>query len=79
MNEEIETQYNVPKDAHKYVNEFIVFYADEPNPKIIHHSIFPDDAYKEALILLNKTGKAPVVIRINEPKNNISWLKAVRG
>lgn len=63
-------QYHRPKNISEYENQYILFFSDDQNPKVIFSSIFPDEAYAEAQKLAGKNGKMPVTERVTAKDSN---------
>lgn len=68
------SKYNLPEDSQKYVGEHIVFFSDEKNPKVLFHSLNPKEVYVEAEKIGKKRDKIPTVVRITDPKKELSHL-----
>lgn len=67
-------KYNIPEDAKKYLGEHIVFFVGEENPKVIFHSVDPNEAYKEADKKFKETGKIATVVLIPDPEKELSHI-----
>ncbi|MFA5829854.1 MAG: hypothetical protein WC843_05190 [Candidatus Gracilibacteria bacterium] len=63
-------QYSRPKNISKYENLYILFHGDDPNPKVLFSSAFPEDAYAEAQKLAKKSGKMPIMERVTAKDSN---------
>lgn len=72
------TRYNTPPDTNKYVGEFIVFFPDEKKPRVLFHSVDPEESYKEAETIRQKSNKLPTVLHISGDTSNVASLLAVR-
>lgn len=59
-------QYHRPQGAEKFKNQYILFFGDELNPKILFNTFIPEEAYKKAEEILKKQGKVPIVERVIE-------------
>lgn len=70
----VNTKYNLPKDSKKHLGEYIVFYSDEKNPKVLFSSIDPEEAQKEADKINKETNRIPTVVRVTEDRNDASHL-----
>lgn len=73
-----EIKYNIPKDANKYIDEFIVFFSDEIEPKVLFSSIDPRSAYDYA-DKITKNKRTPIVFRVTDPKKNLTSLLLSRS
>ena len=70
--------YKTPSNTQNFAGEFIVFFSDEKNPKVIFHSPDPKEAYEKVEEIKEKTGKLPTILHIEKKNTNISSLLAVR-
>jgi len=66
--EATEAPLNIPKNIHKYEGDFVVFFSDKKNSKVLYHSPISSEAYKKAKEIQQETGKQPTVLRINKAK-----------
>ena len=73
-----EIKYNTPKNSSKYSGEYIVFYSEEKNPRVLYHGSIAMDAYKKVEEIKEKTKKTPAIVRIPENENKLVRLCLVR-
>lgn len=59
-------QYHRPKGAEGFKNQYILFFGDEDNPKVLFNTFIPEEAYKKAEEISKAHGKAPIVERVTE-------------
>jgi hypothetical protein len=69
-------QYNLPADSEKYKGEFIVFFPDAENPKVLFHSVVADEAYKKAEEILATEKLRPTVLLVQTSGDNLAQLLA---
>ncbi len=55
---------NIPKNAKEYIGQFIIFFSDEEEPKVLFSSAISSEVYEEAERIKKKLNKNPVVLRI---------------
>jgi len=73
-----EIKYNTPQSSSKYAGEYIVFWSEEKNPKVLYHSQIAMDAYRKVEEIKQKKKKTPTIVRIPENKNQLVRLCLVR-
>ncbi len=66
---EKDIEFKIPKEADNFSGEFVVFFSGEYNPKILFHSLIPEEAYREANKIKENRGEMPVVLRVGEAQN----------
>jgi len=70
---------NTPKNLSQYAGQFVVFFSEEKDPKVLFSSFIADDAYKAAQDIKIKEGREPVVFRVQEnAKDNVAYVLATR-
>lgn len=57
-------QYHRPKGAERFKNQYILFFSDESNPKVLFNTFIPEEAYRKAEEISQTQGKIPVVERV---------------
>lgn len=74
-----EAPLNTPPNLADFAGQFVVFFSDEKDPKVLFSSFIAEEAYKVAQDLKQKEGKEPVVFRVQENvKHNISQVLITR-
>lgn len=63
---------NLPDDISKYNGQYVVFFSEDKNPKIIFNSFFAEEAYTQAKEIGEKSNRLPVVYRVSNETNIIS-------
>ncbi len=61
-----ESRYYTPKNLKGYGGEFIVFFTEKPNPRVLFHSVIAKEAYDKATEIMEKTKRLPVVQRVGK-------------
>lgn len=70
---------NTPKDLTEFKGQFIVFFSDDTEPKVLFSSFVAEEAYKKAEEIKSETGRGPIVIMVQENvADNISQILAMR-
>lgn len=72
MANEITQKINTPKNITEFKGQFVVFFSDEVEPKILFNSFFSEEAYKKAEEIKKETGKEPTVYRVQEDDTNLA-------
>ena len=63
----------------QYAGQFVVFFSEEKEPKVLFSSFIAEDAYKAAQDIKEKDGREPVVFRVQENvKDNVAQVLATR-
>jgi len=68
--QDITLKLNTPKDIANFKGQFVVFFSDVENPKILFNSFIPEEAYKKAEEIKKESGKEPIVYRVQEEDVN---------
>ncbi len=61
-----EISSKTPKDLDAYKGQFVVFFSEDPNPKVLFNSVVPEEAYQKAKEIEATEKRTPVVIRVSE-------------
>lgn len=71
---DIEIINKIPKDSNNYIGEFIVFFPDDEDPKVLFHSLAPGQAADEAQRIKSSLGREPFVFRVPSTEGSASAL-----
>jgi hypothetical protein len=71
---------NTPKNLVDFAGQFVVFFSEDEDPKVLFSTPISEAAYKKAEELAQAENRKPVVMRIQEnPQNNIAQIIATRA
>ena len=54
----------MPKNLNNYRGEFVVFFAEDDEPRVLFNSCIGSEAYARASELAKEKGRSPVVYRV---------------
>ncbi len=61
---------NTPKNISNYKGQYVVFFSDEKDPKILFNSFIAEEAYLKAEEINKESGRLPIVYRVQEENTN---------
>lgn len=67
-------KYNFPENSSDFIGEYIVFFSEDKKPKILFHSISPEEAYKQSELIEKKYKRNPTIVRVTDNNDEVSHL-----
>ncbi|MBI2047916.1 MAG: hypothetical protein HYT27_02140 [Parcubacteria group bacterium] len=78
MNEQ-DTTLNTPRNLESYKGQFVVFFSEDTDPKVLFNTFVAEEAYQKAGEIKKEQGREPIVIRVQESaSNNIARILRLR-
>ncbi|MEW6617369.1 MAG: hypothetical protein AB1333_03035 [Patescibacteria group bacterium] len=62
--------FNTPKNLDEFTDQFVIFFSEDAEPKVLFNSFIAEETYKKAEEIKIEQNREPVVIRVQ--KSNIS-------